>query len=140
MSHRPLIRQTETTGGWNTFTHTHKGNATLMIQGRGFYSDSTPPIHDRINQTVYFDLLKRVNDLESRFVDLTKKLQDVMPQEITIREFSRKEAKKEIRQYFKDHHGENIDPSDIFENLGIDIELAIELCDELEREGRVRAV
>lgn len=57
---------------------------------------------------------------------------------IELRKISYKQAKKEIREYFKKHHGEKIDASDIQENLQIDILDVIGILDVLEAEGKIK--
>ena len=57
---------------------------------------------------------------------------------IELRDIPYEDAKAEIKQYFEDHHGEEIDGSDLQENLGIELEIAIQICDELEREGAIK--
>jgi hypothetical protein len=57
---------------------------------------------------------------------------------LEIREVSKKQAKKEIRKFFKDHHGEQIYPSDIMEALAIDYDLVYEICEELEKSGEIK--
>ena len=51
-----------------------------------------------------------------------------------------RQAKKEIIKYFSEHHGGNIDAAEIQEVLHIDISMAIEICDELERNGKIKSV
>lgn len=59
---------------------------------------------------------------------------------IEIRDIDRDQAKREIRQYFSDHHGENIDAADLQEALGINVFLAAEICEELEQEGKIKGL
>lgn len=57
---------------------------------------------------------------------------------IELRELSRKRAKKEIKEYFKKHHGEDFNAADIQEKLRIDIWDVIGILEELEKEGVVK--
>ena len=59
---------------------------------------------------------------------------------IVIREISFAQAKKEIRQYFKQHHGKDFTAADIEDDLGIDFDLASEVCEKLEKEGKIKGV
>jgi len=58
--------------------------------------------------------------------------------EIVIRDIPYKQAKDEIKAFFKDHHGESIDPTDIEERLGIDFDMAVQACEELVAEGEIK--
>jgi len=59
---------------------------------------------------------------------------------LEIREIPRKQAKDEIRAFFKSHDGETIYPSDIMEALALDYDLVYEICEELEEEGKVKSI
>jgi hypothetical protein len=85
-------------------------------------------------------LENRIADIEKKMETLVRLAENLKPKEIAIRDLTRNQAKKEIIRYFKTHHGENIDASDIEDDLGIDIMLAIEICEELEKEGQIRGV
>jgi hypothetical protein len=50
------------------------------------------------------------------------------------------EAKKQIRQYFLDHHGENIDYGDLMDALNIRLSLIVDVCEQLEMEGEIAGV
>lgn len=50
------------------------------------------------------------------------------------------EAKKGIAQYFTDHHGENIDYGDLMDALNIHLSLIVDVCAELESEGKIAGV
>ena len=79
-------------------------------------------------------VIDRVTNLENKIKELTE------PEEIVIRKISFVQAKKEIRQYFMQHHGEDITAADLEENLCIDFELASEVCESLENEGNIKGV
>ena len=57
---------------------------------------------------------------------------------ITIRDIPYEKAKREIRQFFADHHGGDFNAADMEEKLGIDFDMALEICQELENEGKNR--
>jgi len=59
--------------------------------------------------------------------------------QIVLKDISYGQAKKEIKEYFSKHHGEIIDAADIQEALNIDISLALEILDDLENEGKIKA-
>ena len=56
---------------------------------------------------------------------------------LEIRDIPRDQAKQEIKDYFEAHHGEDIYPSDVMEALFLDYDLISELCNELQREGKI---
>jgi hypothetical protein len=57
---------------------------------------------------------------------------------LEIRDVPLDQAKEEIAAYFKEHHGEVVDAADLQEALGIDVGTAIQACEELEEEGRIK--
>jgi len=81
--------------------------------------------------------LKKVEKVVGR---LTKKMENIENDYIEIRDISYDQAKEEIAKYFKEHDGENIDPGDIEENLGIEFDMAFTICEELEAEGKIKGV
>jgi chromosomal replication initiation ATPase DnaA len=84
-------------------------------------------------------VLDRVANIEKQIEELAENIDNISkPEEIVIREISLAQAKKEIRQYFKQHHGEDITAADIEDELGIDFELASEVCESFEREGKIK--
>ncbi|MBW2543995.1 MAG: hypothetical protein JRD43_00705 [Deltaproteobacteria bacterium] len=84
------------------------------------------------------ELRREIGGLKKMLSQLTEQAGSVEGTEINLRDVSFEEAKKEIAQYYNDHHGETIDPVDIQESLGIDIFMAVEICEKLEKEGRIR--
>jgi hypothetical protein len=60
--------------------------------------------------------------------------------EIKLRDLSYEDARSEIIKFFKENDGEKLDASDIQEYLGIDITLAIQICDDLESEGKIKTI
>lgn len=59
---------------------------------------------------------------------------------LQLREIPRDQAKEEIRKFFQDHHGESIYPSDILQALHLDYDLIYEICEELEKEGKIKGL
>lgn len=100
-------------------------------------NDSFAPssIHP-LNKNDQNELKNKVAELEKRVAELESLLPDI----VVIRELSYKEAKKEIRKYFKTHHGQDITPADIEDSLGIEFELASRVCIDLEKEGQIKGV
>ena len=92
---------------------------------------------------------KYVTDIWTEaYVIATNKIKDIAesssidyeePDEIVLKDISYGLAKKEIKEYFSKHHGEIIDAADIQEALNIDISMAIEILDDLENEGKIKA-
>lgn len=108
-----------------------------------------PQIHAAIDEGVIVDwvnatkleketLENRLSEIEKKMEALLKIAEIVEPTEINIRDISYDQAKKEITEYFKAHHGETVDAADLEEYLGIDIEIAIQVCEELEKEGQIK--
>ncbi|MBW1925402.1 MAG: hypothetical protein JRF59_09095 [Deltaproteobacteria bacterium] len=111
--------------------------------GSSYEASSTSPIAPPELVTVVADN-RRLETMERKIEALNKKIQEFEEivqdavQVIELRDLSEDEAKREIEEYFKAHHGEVIDPARLQEELGIDIELACEICDELETEGKIK--
>ncbi len=55
---------------------------------------------------------------------------------IVLREITREQAKKEIENLFQ--ASGSLYYSDIAENLRLDLELVVDLCSELEKEGKIK--
>lgn len=104
--------------------------------------------HSGTTVTVVYDA-----QLQSRIEALEKEVQDVKQallqqsqagkfpgHVIELKDISYEEAKHEIAEYFEAHHGQNIDPADLQEALGIEIEIAIQACEELEKEGKIKVL
>lgn len=52
---------------------------------------------------------------------------------MVVRDITKEEAKEEIRELFS--KGKTLYYSDVVKELGLDLELVVEACNELEREG-----
>jgi len=55
---------------------------------------------------------------------------------IVLREISREQARQEVRQLFTS--GQTLYYSDIAEELGLDLELVVDICRELEESREVK--
>jgi hypothetical protein len=82
-------------------------------------------------------LERMVTSLTSKLANLEKCFVQNSIDEIEIRDIPYAQAKREIRQFFKDHHGEKYTASDLEDHLKIDFEMALEICSELEKEGKI---
>lgn len=78
-------------------------------------------------------VLLRIESLEQRL----KNLEETMPKEVVvvIREISREEAKTEIVRLFK--KGKILYYSDIARELSLDLELVVDICEELRKQGEI---
>lgn len=87
-------------------------------------------------------LQKEVQSLKQEIAEMKAMLegQDTAEPVFELREVSYEDAKREIKQYFEAHHGENIDAADLQEVLGIDIQMAIQICQDLDRDGQIKAL
>jgi hypothetical protein len=89
------------------------------------------------------DAIVRIHALEREVGEIKEKVGElatlVEPTAITeLRDIPYRDAKKLIVEYFEGHHGEEIDPADIQDALGIDVLTASRICEELEKEGKIR--
>jgi hypothetical protein len=57
-----------------------------------------------------------------------------------IPSISLREAKKAIKAYFEEHHGEAIDYTDLMDHLEIPLPIIVKACEALEREGKIAGV
>jgi len=78
-------------------------------------------------------LQQRLEALETRI----SKLEAIAPEVkvIVLREITREEAKREIRELFAS--GETLDYEDIVDRLQLDLELVVAICDELIAQGEI---
>jgi hypothetical protein len=79
-------------------------------------------------------MLQRIEALEERL----RKIEDTIHKQKTVilREITREEAKSEIERLFE--KGNTLYYSDIAEKLRINLELVVDICEELFREGKVK--
>jgi len=91
-------------------------------------SFSPPPVEEELNL-----LRMQVQALAEQL----KALREALPQErvVVLREISREQAKEEIRNLFRS--GEILYYSGIAEQLGLGLELVVDLCNELEAAGEI---
>jgi len=83
---------------------------------------------------------KKAAESSQKLVNEIRRLVDHMIGErtstVVLRAIPRTQAKKEIVRLFK-RSKEHLFYSDVAEHLRLDLKLVVELCDELEREGRI---
>jgi len=75
-------------------------------------------------------LHEELRDLKQRIFELENR-----EKVIVLRDITRKEAKKEIKTLFSS--GRTVYYSDIVQELGIDLETVVEICNELEEEKEI---
>jgi hypothetical protein len=118
-------------------------------QSLGFSGEGTTSIFKDFVELLYDYRLegieavaRKVETLEEAIHDIKNRLEKLTcsyeTNDIEISRITYKKAKKEIAYFFRDHHGKELNAADIQENLGIDIEVAIKACDELEKEGKIK--
>lgn len=75
--------------------------------------------------------------LQDELVSIKQRLAELENREkvIVLREITREEVKKEIRQLFQS--GRTLYYSDIVQELKIDLETVVEICNELEKEKEI---
>jgi len=79
-------------------------------------------------------LLQRgLAEIEQRLARIEAALPEVKL--VVLREISRSEAKKEIRELFA--QGDAFDYEDIIDKLSLDLELVVDICNELIEEGEI---
>lgn len=122
--------------GVSGVTLTSGGEATYGIahSSTGFPYHAEEPHVARLEQEVAV-LKKEIDEVKGL---LSQYLRAHEGTALEIRDVPFDQAKEEIAAYFKEHHGEVVDAADLQEALGIDIETAIQACEELEEEGRIK--
>lgn len=84
-------------------------------------------------------LQSKISELVDVLKELINTISEPKPSEeqiIEIREIPRHQAKKEIAELFQ--KSETLYFSDIAEKLCLDLELVVELCAELQKEGKIK--
>ena len=81
----------------------------------------------------YFVFGEEIARLTRRIAELESKI--AQEKVIMLREITREEAKGEIRQLFTS--GRTLYYSDIVQELGIDLEMVVDICEELENEKEI---
>ena len=80
---------------------------------------------------------RRLDLIESQLSEISELIsQDRDEETIILRDVSFKQAKEEIEELFK-NTTDNLYFSDIMEQLGIDLELVVSVCNELLDEGKI---
>ena len=79
------------------------------------------------------EVLKRIESLEKRL----NSLEEAVPVEavVVLREISREDAKTEIVRLFKE--GKVLYYSDIARKLCLDLEMVVNICEELQKQGEI---
>jgi len=82
------------------------------------------------------ELLQPIKSLEER----VKNLEDAIPMEeiVVLREISRDEAEREILKLFS--KGKTLYYSDIAKQLGLDLKLVVEVCNELQKRKEIEVI
>jgi regulator of replication initiation timing len=83
-----------------------------------------------------YALRERIRAVEERLVNI----EAAIPREsvVILREISKEEAKKEILELFSQGH--TLYYSDVAEQLGLDLQLVVEICNELQSKGEIEVV
>lgn len=78
-----------------------------------------------------------LRDLIHKIEERLANIEAYLPNEkvIVLREISREEAKNEIRKLFSS--GKTLYYSDIAQELGLDLELVVDICTELQKQGEI---
>jgi len=87
----------------------------------------SPPAWSIIN---YISLLDELERIKQRLAELETK-----EKVIVLKEITREEAKKEIQQLFKS--GRTLYYSDIVQELKLDLEMVVDICNELQESGEI---
>ncbi len=85
-------------------------------------------------------LQEEITELREKLTQIEKYIHPDEQPIIQLRDISHARAKKEIVNYFKAHHGENLDQYDISCALNIDMETVFDVFEELTKEGQIREV
>jgi hypothetical protein len=102
------------------------------------YKDLKINENNNAYQAITAIIRKEVAQQNELLEDRIKNIEARIPKQKTIilREISREDAKSEIEELFI--RGDILYYSDIAEKLRIDLELVVEICDELGKEGKVK--
>ena len=96
-------------------------------------ADSLEMIHAVVEQNRRRDR-ERIEVLEQEVAELREAVGLDRP---APRNVSKAQAKKEIRGYFAKHDGELIYPDDIADDLNLEMQQVIEICEALAEEGKI---
>lgn len=76
-------------------------------------------------------------ELENRVEELENKIPPSGSRVIDIREVTIEEAKRMIYEYLEGHNSQSIYPSEVADELGLDLEIAVKAIDELLGEEKL---
>jgi hypothetical protein len=107
-------------------SQTHQTEATVL------YDHRVEEMQKRIEE-----MQKRIEEFSEELINISNKIDTLLKEEINLRDIPYETAKEEIRKYFQKNHGKDIDAADLQEALGIEIAMAMEICEELEEEGKI---
>lgn len=106
---------------------------------QGTTQSTKPSMIESHVATKVVDIERRLVRLEETISNLQEGVNNLIQEnEITIRDIPYNQAKKEITRFFKENHGKNINAADVEEGLGIEFSMAVNICEELEKEGKVK--
>lgn len=118
-----------------------KGRLLKSIAGVSAFAASTEPSRwfEQENTQLRMEnyaLRERIRAVEERLTYI----EATIPKErvIILREVSKEEAEKEILGLFS--QGQTLYYSDIAEQLGLDLQLVVEICNELQSKGEIEVV
>ena len=93
-------------------------------------------LHSNLPRTIH-EMQTNIEELERRVAELEETVQhlDYEEEVIELRSLTREQAKEEILDIFQSE--DTLFYSDIAKRLGIDLQLVVEICQELEEEGDI---
>ncbi len=116
------------------------GEKARLLSGIQFgFTSGVPSSSDALEQEniqlrnenlVLRDMIRRIEERLSR-IEASLSREKV----IVLREISREEAKEEIRRLFSS--GKTFYYSDIAQELGLDLEMVVGICNELQKQGEI---
>ncbi len=118
--------------------------SSVTLRGRDVphHSVSSAPVlsYDRIIQDAVQGHMDRIKAVEDQLERIRELVSAFAPEVIELRDISPEQAKKEIKQYFEEKHGEHFDSVDIMSALSIDHEIVDRVLIELEKEGSIAGI
>lgn len=142
-------RSLEQNGGTYAYADSNRIAAWGLVESSGlniFFIGKGEPFGKAITSPVLTydrrlsEIQKNLHELEHKVAILAHQINEQEPLIIELREITHAQAKQEIDEYFKSHHGESIHSYHITEALQIEVELVEEILEELEKEGRIQGV
>lgn len=108
---------------------------TELLNNKPGIAGMYPPTH-RVSPLLPIPVIKYLL-LQEELEQIKQRLSELESREkvIVLRELSREEAKKEIRQLFKS--GRTLYYSDIAEELKLDLKLVVDICRELQENNEI---